>query len=80
LTTNKPGDGAMVGEFRVVVHQVTQKERRTADGQKGETGPIAVVGNTDRVPEVYADSYKSPLRATVEAKSPNEIDISIKRE
>jgi hypothetical protein len=32
----------------------------------------------DRIPDVYADPQKSPLRATVEAKS-NEINFTLKR-
>ena len=79
LTTNKPGDGSMEGEFRVVITQVTEQEpERSRDGEKaarkGRSLPEA-----DRIPEVYSDAYKSPLTAKVEAKS-NEIDFDLKRD
>src|SRR5262245_50583435 len=70
LTTNSPGDGSLPGEFRVVVVQVTEKEaERTPDGKapaKGWSLPPA-----DRIPTVYGDQDRSPLKATVEAKNPN---------
>lgn len=79
LTTRKPGDGSMAGEFRVVITQVTEKEpeRSRDDGKKAKGGwslPAA-----DRIPDIYGDHYKSPLRATVEAKNPNKLDFDIKR-
>jgi hypothetical protein len=75
LTTYGPGDGSMTGEFRVVITQVTEREpERTPDGKKAAQ-PTQVVGQADRIPAIYSDFQKSPLRAKVEAKSANEIDF-----
>src|SRR5688572_27482054 len=39
LTTQKPGDGSMPGEFRVMIYQVTEKEPpMTEDGQPPAKG------------------------------------------
>lgn len=79
LTTNKPGDGSMAGEFRVVVTQVTVTEpERTEDGAR-PASPTAVVPVADRIPAVYGDAYASPLRAVVQATGPNEIDVKMDR-
>ena len=62
--------GRWPGEFRVVITQVTEQEpdarrrtgRRRAD--RSRSGPAA-----DRIPAVYSDPYKSPVKAKVEAKA-----------
>ncbi|MCI0459851.1 MAG: hypothetical protein L0Z62_23115 [Gemmataceae bacterium] len=78
LTTNSPGDGSLPGEFRVVIVQVTEKEpEATPDGQapaKGWSLPPA-----ERIPLLYGDQDRSPLKATVEAKNPNELNFDLKR-
>ena len=80
LTTYKPGDGSMAGEFRVVITQVTEREPdATKDGERPGKS-ITVVGKADRIPAVYADPYKSPLTAKVEAKGVNEINLDLKRD
>jgi hypothetical protein len=79
LMTHKTGDGSMTGEFRVVITQVTEREpENTGDGEKRVGKPIEVVAKADRIPDIYADHYNSPLRATVEAKE-NAIDFDLKR-
>jgi hypothetical protein len=79
LTTYKPGDGSMAGEFRVVITQVTEREPDpTRDGERPGTS-ITVVGKADRIPAVYSDAQNSPLTATVEAKSLNELNFDLKR-
>jgi hypothetical protein len=79
LSTYGDGDGSMPGEFRVVIYQVTEKEpERTEDGQRPAFSTSSLP-MADRIPEVYADPRNSPLRATVEAKSLNEINFDLKR-
>jgi hypothetical protein len=81
LTTYKEGDGSMPGEFRVIVMQTTVKEPEASqDGQPAPPGPISVVPDSDRIPEIYADHLKSPLTARVEAKPANEVDLDLKRQ
>jgi hypothetical protein len=78
LTTRRQGDGATAGEFRVVITQQTVKEpEAAADGQdpiKPSSIPMA-----DRIPAAFSDHAQSPVKATVEPKSPNEINIDLKR-
>jgi hypothetical protein len=78
LTTHREGDGSMPGEFRVVINQVTETEpQRTEDGKavaKGKSLPAA-----DRIPTIFSDTYQSPVKVKVEAKSPNEINIDLKK-
>jgi len=80
LTTYKPGDGSMPGEFRVVIHQVVfQEGANTEDG--AATGSAAApppVPEADRIPEIYSHPKNSPLTMKVEAK-PNEINLDLKR-
>lgn len=79
LTTHKPGDGSMTGEFRVVIIQATDREPdRTQDGEKAGTS-IKTVAEAERIPAIYGDTYKSPLRAKVEAKDLNEINFTLDR-
>ena len=79
MSTYKPGDGSMVGEFRVVINQVVYQEPgQVADGSGRASAPVATVPESERIPVVYADSLQSPLTAKVEAK-PNAIDIDLKR-
>ncbi len=78
LSTYGTGDGSMVGEFRVVINQVTEKEpMNTEDGQKAVRGELSVP-MADRIPGIYSDSLNSPLRAKVEPKS-QEINFELKR-
>ena len=79
LMTYRPDDGSMPGKFRVVITQVTEKEPEpTQDGQKAAQAAKAVAA-ADRIPLIYSDDQKSPLHATVEAKSMNEINFELKR-
>jgi hypothetical protein len=76
--TNKPGDGSMVGEFRVVIHQSTDREPDPSkDGEKMGRA-VSVVGESDRIPLIYSDPVNSPLTAKVEAKG-NELNFDLKR-
>jgi hypothetical protein len=79
LSTHSPEDGSMAGEFRVVIVQVVYQEpKRTEDGTKASRAAPAVPPK-DRIPEIYSDTYNSPLKATVEAKSLNTINFDLKR-
>ncbi|MBN9120049.1 MAG: hypothetical protein J0I06_12945 [Planctomycetes bacterium] len=79
LTTDKPGDGAATGEFRVVILQSTDREPdATKDGERAGKA-VAVVAEPDRIPAVYADPMKSPLTAKVEARE-NALDFDLKRD
>lgn len=79
LTTHKPDDGSMPGEFRVVVMQVVEREPvKKRDGEKAAQA-VAAVPKEDRIPEIYGDFQKSPLTAKVEAKD-NRIDFDLKRD
>jgi hypothetical protein len=80
LMTNRPGDGSMPGDYRVVVTQITvQEPQASPDGVKASKA-IDLVAPADRIPAVYSDHYQSPLTAKVEAKSLNEINIDLKRQ
>jgi hypothetical protein len=80
LTTDKPGDGAMVGEYRVVIHQTTEKEGKNEgdNGKSGVRGPS--LPKEERIHSKFADHYNSPLTAKVEAISLNELNFPLKRE
>lgn len=80
LTTYKQGDGSMAGEFRVVITQVVEREPEPSrDGEKPGI-PVTVVAPADRIPAIYSDHQQSPLIATVENKSLNEINFNLKRD
>jgi hypothetical protein len=79
LTTYTQGDGSMIGEFRVVIHQVVEREpERTPDGKRAPRN-VPAVPPADRIPAIYFDAQKSPLTAKVEPKDPNEINFDLKR-
>lgn len=79
LSTAKPGDGAMTGEFRVVIHQSTDREPvATKDGERAGKA-VTVVGEADRIPPVYSDPSASPLRATIEPKD-NNLTLELRRD
>ena len=51
LMTNKPGDGSMTGEFRVVIIQVTEREPEPHQGRReGAAKVLSLVGEADRIP------------------------------
>jgi hypothetical protein len=80
LTTFRQDDGSMPGEFRVVITQVTEKEPEAVpDGSKARPRAPWVVAPGDRIPSVYSDPTRTPLRATVEAGRDNEIDFHLTR-
>jgi hypothetical protein len=80
LTTYGPGDGSMAGEFRVIITQVVEREPPPSEDGEPPPKPTAAVPLADRIPEIYSHYENSPLRATVEAKSLNEIDFPLQRQ
>lgn len=79
LMTHQPGDGSMVGDFRVVIVQVTEREpKRTRDGERAQQGTV-VVQPAERIPLSYADPTASPLTAKVEARERNVIDFNLRK-
>ncbi len=77
LTTNEPGDGSMIGEFRIVITQTVEEEpEATPDGTKPVAASAALAAG-DRIPLVYGDPDHSPLKAKVEAKDLNEINFDL---
>jgi hypothetical protein len=80
LSSVKPGDGAMVGDYKVAITQVTNKEPEpTPDGQKPKAASPGLPP-ADRIPSIYADHVQTPLTAKVEAKSSHEINFDLKRQ
>lgn len=78
LTTYKPGDGSMPGNFRVLIHQeVFQEGQNTEDGAAPAAGVPPPVPEADRIPEIYSHPMNSPLTMKIEA-GPNEIDLDLK--
>lgn len=77
VTTYQEGDGAVAGEYRVLITQVTVKEPEN----KGDESPIAAatftVAEEDRIPAIYGDP-NSPLTTKVEEKE-NQLDFDLKR-
>lgn len=79
LSTHSSGDGSMAGEFRVVITQAAHKEPEPSpDGTKAPKAG-SILPAHDRIPPIYSDHHNSPLTATVEAKSLNELTFDLKR-
>jgi hypothetical protein len=76
MMTHKEGDGAMEGEYRVVITQVTAKEPEPTPDGTAPPPAAAAVAPADVIPPKYSDQQNSPLTAKVEAKS-NEIDFNL---
>jgi hypothetical protein len=78
LSTYKPGDGSMPGDFRVVINQVVfQEPEPSPDGSAPGPAPPPAVAEPDRIPTIYSDSMNSPLTMRVEATA-NEINLDLK--
>ncbi len=80
LTTYEGNDGALPGEYRVAITQITVEEPESVidgSGQRSKA-PTRVVDQKDWIPTINADMVRSPLTAKVEAKENNQIDFDIK--
>ena len=69
LTTNKPNDGALPGEYKVLVVEV---------GRKALGGPDATAIAPGAMDARFSDPSTTPLRATVVA-GPNKITLTVER-
>jgi hypothetical protein len=80
LGTYTESDGAMAGEFRVIIFQQIAQEREAAPDGSAPTATASLsVAPADQIPKVYSSDRDSPLAAKVEPKS-NEIDFELKRQ
>ncbi len=78
LTTYDAGDGSMAGDFRVVITQATGREpEATPDGTKAPKA-VPVLSAADRIPAIYSNHHRSPLKAKVEDRT-NELNFDLKR-
>ncbi|HEX4609553.1 MAG TPA: hypothetical protein VH092_15245 [Urbifossiella sp.] len=79
LQTDKPGDGALAGEFRVIIHQSADREPEPSkDGERAGRA-VPAVAEAERIPLIYTDPTNSPLTVKVEAKD-NTINLDLKRD
>jgi hypothetical protein len=86
LTTDRPGDGALVGTHRVAIQSTTvgpgsmvpkSREEEVALSQKGHPGTWLVAGKVEwLVPEKYCRPETSGLTAKVEDTN-NEINLHV---
>jgi hypothetical protein len=79
LTTYTPGDGSMVGEFRVIILQSADREPQATPDGKAAPKLVATVKPDERIPLIYGDAQQSPLKAKVEARSDNELNFDLKK-
>lgn len=79
LTTYEPGDGSMVGDFKVIITQSVFKEpEATPDGTKPAKVGQAVVPEDKRIPVTYSNPRDTTLTAKVAAE-PNVINFDLQR-
>ena len=80
LGTYKENDGAMAGEFKVIIFQQIAQEREAAPDGSAPTATASLsVSPADHIPKIYSSDRDTPLTAKVEAK-PNEFDFDLKRQ
>jgi hypothetical protein len=70
LSTAKPNDGAMPGEYIVTLFEYYPPDKPPKMPPPGQPLP-------SRFPPKYADPAKSPLTATIERGKPNEFQFDI---
>jgi len=71
LSTAKPGDGAMPGEYVVTLGEYYPPDKPPAPPKGGGFLP-------SRFPKAYADQATSPLKATVERGKKNDFSFEVK--
>jgi hypothetical protein len=69
LTTVKINDGAMAGDYKVVISQVTSVEPKPVADGEAAPAVVAALKPDQLIPAIYADHANSPLTATVKAES-----------
>ena len=79
LTTFREGDGALVGEHRVMisVSRIDKADSSVKPKDLSEEGSYVHGKLVWVLPEQYSDEKKSGLTATVKRGSKNEIDFSL---
>jgi hypothetical protein len=80
LTTYEPGDGSMVGRFRVVITQVVEREPPPSEDGQPPPQATPAVPLADRIPAKYSDYQNSPLMAEVKAQDINELNFPLARD
>jgi hypothetical protein len=83
MSTYGDGDGAMAGQFRVVINQSVWDEPAN-DGNSDETPgaapkPVETVPPEGRIPAIYSDLQNSPLTIEVLPGDVNEAEIKLER-
>jgi hypothetical protein len=69
LTTVKPNDGALAGEYRVAITQVTSVEPMPVPDGEAAPAVVAALKPDQLIPAVYGDHVNSPLTATVKPET-----------
>jgi hypothetical protein len=69
LTTVKANDGALAGEYRVAITQVTSVEPQPVPDGEAAPAVVAALPPDQLIPAIYADHVNSPLTATVKAEN-----------
>ena len=78
LATYGENDGAMPGEYRVVIMQSVYGEpAATQDGEEPSSEPVVNVPEEARIPLIYADPANSPLSATINEGSETVLDLKL---
>jgi hypothetical protein len=72
LSTEKPNDGAMPGEYSVTLTEHYPPDKPPAMPKGGGLLP-------SRFPPIYGDPAKSPLTATVERGKENDFSFEVKK-
>lgn len=83
MSTYAEGDGAMAGQFRVVITQSVWDEpvnEGDSDATPGAVAkPVETVPKEGRIPAIYSDMQNSPLTIEVLPGDVNEADIKLER-
>lgn len=81
LATYGDNDGAMPGEYRVVVMQSTYDEPAiTQDGEAPAGEPVEKVPPEARIPLIYSDPANSPLTATIRSDGETVLDLQLEEQ
>lgn len=83
MSTYGDGDGAMAGQFRVVITQSVWDEpvnEGDSDATPGTVAkPVETVPPNERIPLIYSDIQNSPLTVEVLPGDVNETEIKLER-
>ncbi len=83
MSTYAEGDGAMAGQFRVVITQSVWDEPVNEGDSDATPGavvkPVETVPPNERIPPIYSDIQNSPLTVEVLPGDVNETEIKLER-